>query len=43
MMEGLIEEGLDAVYRGADVRAPLRRQHRCGAGAGCSGNGMGCG
>jgi nitrogen fixation protein NifB len=39
-MEGLIEEGLDAVYRGAEIRAPLRKQHRCGSG--CAGNGLGC-
>ncbi len=39
LMEGLIEEGLDAVYRGASVRSPMRA-HRCGSG--CSGNGMGC-
>lgn len=43
MMEGLVEEGLDAVFRGEQVRAPLRREHRCGSGAGCAGNGMGCG
>lgn len=42
MMDGLIEEGLDAVFRGQDIRAPLRREHRCGSGAGCAGNGMGC-
>ena len=40
MMEGLIEEGLDAVYRGVPVRSPLRKQHRCGSG--CAGNGLGC-
>jgi nitrogen fixation protein NifB len=40
MMEGLIEEGLDAVYRGVPLRAPLRAQHRCGSG--CAGNGFGC-
>ena len=40
MMEGLIEEGLDAVYRGVPIRAPLRTQHRCGSG--CAGNGLGC-
>ncbi|MCH5375104.1 MAG: nitrogen fixation protein NifB, partial [Planctomycetes bacterium] len=43
LMEGLIEEGLDAVYSGQDLRAPLRRSHRCGAGAACAGDGMGCG
>jgi len=42
MMEGLIEEGLDAVYRNAEIRAPLRAKHRCGSGAGCAGNGQGC-
>jgi len=40
LMEGLIEEGLDAVYRNAEVRAPLRAKFRCGSG--CSGNGQGC-
>ncbi len=43
MMEGLIEEGLQAVYADRPVRAPLRRSHRCGAGAGCAGDGTGCG
>jgi nitrogen fixation protein NifB len=43
MMEGLIEEGLEAVYAGRDVRAPLRKEHRCGAGASCAGDGTGCG
>ena len=42
MMEGLIEEGLEAVFRGAEIRAPLRRRHHCGSGAGCGGNGQGC-
>ncbi len=42
MMEGLIEEGLEAAFRGAAIRAPLRQEHRCGSGAGCAGNGMGC-
>lgn len=40
MMEGLIEEGLDAVYRDVPIRAPVRQQHRCGSG--CAGNGLGC-
>lgn len=40
LMEGLIEEGLEAVFRGIAIRSPLRREHRCGAG--CSGNGQGC-
>jgi nitrogen fixation protein NifB len=42
MMEGLIEEGLEAVFAGQNVRAPLRREHRCGAGATCAGDGQGC-
>ncbi len=40
MMEGLIEEGLEAVYRNVEIRAPLRVQHRCGSG--CAGTGTGC-
>jgi nitrogen fixation protein NifB len=40
MMEGLIEEGLEAVYRNVEVRAPLRAEHRCGSG--CAGSGLGC-
>ena len=40
MMEGLIEEGLESVYRGVPLRSPLRKQHRCGSG--CAGNGQGC-
>ena len=43
MMEGLIDEGLEAVYSNRPVRAPLRQSHRCGAGVGCAGDGMGCG
>jgi nitrogen fixation protein NifB len=40
MMEGLIEEGLEAVYRGLPIRSPMRREHRCGSG--CAGSGQGC-
>jgi nitrogen fixation protein NifB len=40
IMEGLIEEGLEAIYRGVEIRAPLRTQHRCGSG--CAGSGLGC-
>ena len=40
MMEGLIEEGLEAVYKNVEVRAPLRVQHHCGSG--CAGGGQGC-
>ena len=43
MMEGLIEEGLESVYAGREVRAPLRNEHRCGAGASCAGDATGCG
>lgn len=39
-MEGLIEEGLDAVYRGIAIRSPMPREPRCGSG--CAGNGQGC-
>lgn len=39
-MEGLIEEGLEAVFRGVEIRSPMRREHRCGSG--CAGNGQGC-
>ncbi len=42
MMEGLIEEGLEAVYSGHTIRAPLRRDHHCNAGVTCAGNGQGC-
>ncbi len=40
MAEGLIEEALDAVYSGVQVRRP-----RCGSGcgSGCGGGGTGCG
>jgi nitrogen fixation protein NifB len=41
-MEGLIEEGLFAVYGGTSIPASLRRTfHSCGTG--CSGGGGGCG
>jgi nitrogen fixation protein NifB len=40
MMEGLIDEGLEAIYENRSLRSPLRRQHRCGAG--CAGDGTGC-
>jgi nitrogen fixation protein NifB len=41
MMEGLIEEGLQAVYANTPLRAPLRAEHLCGSG--CAGDGTGCG
>jgi nitrogen fixation protein NifB len=42
LMEGLIEEGLEAVYAGRPLRSPLRREQRCDAGVTCGGNGQGC-
>jgi nitrogen fixation protein NifB len=42
MMEGLIEEGLNAVFQNLEIRAPLHRKHSCGSGSGCAGNGLGC-
>lgn len=39
MMEGMIQEGLEHVYDGTELRAPTRK-HRCGSG--CGGDGMGC-
>jgi nitrogen fixation protein NifB len=42
LMEGLIEEALDAVYRGVEIRSPILKVHRCGSGSGCGGNGQGC-
>ncbi len=41
-MEGLIEEGLSAVYGGTPIPASLRRTFS-GCGLGCSGGGGGCG
>ena len=40
-MEGLILEGLEAVFSGNPIRSPLRCGKTCGAG--CSGTGTGCG
>lgn len=42
IMEGLIEEGLLAVYEGQPIRSPVR-QTGCRKEAGCTGNGTGCG
>jgi nitrogen fixation protein NifB len=41
-MEGLIEEGLSAVYGGTPIPASLRKNFR-GCGLGCGGGGGGCG
>ncbi len=41
-MEGLIEEGLSAVYGGTPIPASLRRAFK-GCGLGCTGGGGGCG
>ena len=40
-MEGLIEEGLEALFHGEDIPASLRRRFTS-CGAGCSGQGTGC-
>ncbi len=40
VMEGLIEEALSALYSGREIKAPVRA-FQCGAG--CSGDGGGCG
>jgi hypothetical protein len=42
VMEGLIDEALAAIYSGREIKAPARA-FKCGAGAGCSGDGGGCG
>jgi nitrogen fixation protein NifB len=43
-LEGLIEEGLAAVFAGRPVPPPLARQFGgCGMGVSCKGDGMGCG
>jgi len=42
VMEGLIDEALSAIYSGQEIKAPVR-EFKCGAGAGCTGDGGGCG
>jgi nitrogen fixation protein NifB len=42
VMEGLIDEALSAIYAGQEIKAPVR-DFKCGAGAGCTGDGGGCG
>ena len=43
-MEGIIDEGLKAVYGNQPVPASLRRRFNgCGAGITCKGTGNGCG
>jgi nitrogen fixation protein NifB len=43
-MEGLIEEGLRAVFGGQPIPASMKRRFTgCGAGISCKGNGTGCG
>jgi nitrogen fixation protein NifB len=43
-MEGIIEEGLKAVFAGQPVPAALKRRFNgCGAGISCKGTGTGCG
>jgi nitrogen fixation protein NifB len=40
VMEGLVEEALDAIARGQPIRSP-KHAHSCGSG--CAGDGTGCG
>jgi nitrogen fixation protein NifB len=43
-MEGLIDEGLKAIYAGQPVPAAMKRRFNgCGEGMGCRGTGTGCG
>jgi len=43
-MEGIIEEGLKAVYANKPIPASMKRRHSgCGAGISCKGTGTGCG
>jgi nitrogen fixation protein NifB len=42
-MSGFIQLGLDAVYQGRDMSGLKGRRLGCGKGAGCSGDGGGCG
>jgi nitrogen fixation protein NifB len=43
-MEGLIEEGLKAVYTDQPIPSALKRRFTsCGSGSGCKGTGTGCG
>ena len=41
-MEGLIEEGLEAVFHDEEIPASLRRRFTS-CGSGCAGTGNGCG
>jgi nitrogen fixation protein NifB len=42
VMEGLIDEALSAIYKGQEVKAPVRA-FKCGQGVTCGGDGGGCG
>ena len=43
-MEGMAEEGMNAIFSGKNVPSILlRTQGSCGIGTSCSGTGMGCG
>jgi nitrogen fixation protein NifB len=42
VMEGLIEEALSTIYKGQEVKSPVRA-FACGKGSGCTGDGGGCG
>jgi nitrogen fixation protein NifB len=41
VMEGLIDEALSAIYKGQEIKAPVRA-FKCGKGATCGGDGAGC-
>jgi nitrogen fixation protein NifB len=44
VMEGLAQEGIDAVLAGREIpKMLLRAPGRCGIGKECTGTGMGCG
>jgi nitrogen fixation protein NifB len=43
-MEGLIEEGLKALFANQPIPASMKRRFNgCGAGVSCKGTGTGCG
>jgi nitrogen fixation protein NifB len=44
VMEGLVGEGIEAVYLQKEIpKAMLRPPRRCGMGTSCGGTGTGCG
>ncbi len=42
VMEGLLQDGVKAIYEGSPIRSPARA-FRCGRGHDCGGDGSGCG